>query len=283
MNKTKYIGIRGHRGSGKSTVAYLLGNIIQYIIDNYKSQKGLVVSTVNEVLADTYFNVNYKVLCDCIKTDEQAALADMNSNNVYLETFGSTPKMLVELLTDMPHEYFNSDYYKDHVIVNISDFTWKVVDDATGEATYGYENLLDEIERGNITEIDDENIYLTLRDFIVYFATVSMKYLGRSVWVKTVRCNEKKYDQYEDYYNVGTRYKIFADIKAPSELDYVHNQGGTIILVERPEFKKKSKGVSTLDHDDRCDYRVVINKDISEDEELKSQLIGIALDLVRAQ
>ena len=281
MNKTKYIGIRGHRGSGKSTVAYLLGNIIQWLLDNYMTKQGLNMKYATELTNDPVFTVSYRVWCECIKTDEQFALSDMNSNNVYLETFGNTPKMLIELLTDMPHEYFNSDYYKDHVIVNISDFTWKVSEDPSHEVTYDYEALLDEIERGNITEVDDENIYLTLRDLIVYFATVSMKYLGRSVWVKTVKCNEKKYDQYEDYYNIGTRYKIFADIKAPSELDYVRNQGGTIILVERPEFKKKAKGVSTLDHDDRCDYRVTINKDILDDDELKSQLVGIAIDLVR--
>lgn len=278
MKHTKYIGIRGHRGSGKNTVAYLLGNIIQWLQDNYMTKQGLNMKYVTELTKDPVFNVSYRVWCDCIKKDESGSLEEMNTPNIYLESFGDTPKMLIELLTNIPHEYFNSDYYKDYVVVNISDFTWKVSEDPSHEVTYDYEALLDEIERGNITEVDNENIYLTLRDLIVYFATVSMKYLGRSVWVKTMRASDK--DNYDDYYNIGDVYKIFRDIKAPSEITYVKDHNGVIIKVDRPCNKKKNVGVESLSNDTRFDYHVIINEDILTDEKLKEDLVKIAIELM---
>ena len=274
MNKVKYIGIRGHRGSGKNTIAYLLGCILQYLNDHREV-------TPDYIHDDNSFEIFYKVCCDTIKKDEQEALANADNNNVYIETFGSTPKMLVELLTDIPHEYFNSDYHKDHVLVNISDFSWRIEEEPEGKATFNHEGLLTEIMRGNIQEIDNENITLSLRELIVYFAVVSMMFLGNSIWVKAMKCNERRNSKYDDYYNIGTIYKIFADIKAPSELSYIKELGGIILMVERPEFAKSDKGVSTLDADHRYDYKVVIEKDILEDTKLRDQLIDIAYRLLR--
>ena len=51
-------------------------------------------------------------------------------------------------------------------------------------------------------------------------------------------------------------------------------------MVERPEFAKTNKGVSTLDKDPRYDYKVIIEKDILEDVKLKEQLLNIAYALI---
>ena len=69
-------------------------------------------------------------------------------------------------------------------------------------------------------EVDNSNLKLTLRDLIVYFATVNMKYMGQSIWVKSVKCSEMN-NSYEEYYNIGQQYKIFRDIKASTELTYI--------------------------------------------------------------
>lgn len=271
MSRVKYIGIRGHRGSGKNTIAYLLGSIIQYFIDNKNS-------TPETLIDDSSFNIMYKVCCDAIKQDEQQALANVNNENVYIETFGSSPKMLIELLTDIPHEYFNSDYHKDHVVVNLKDFSWSIDEnEANLKSLCSAQAVIEGVEREGF---DNSTIYLSLREFIVYFATVCMKYLGSNIWVKAMRCNEKRNSRYDDYFNIGTIYKIFADIKAPSELSYVKELDGVIIMVERPEFAKTNKGVSTLDKDPRYDYKVTIEKDILEDTKLKEQLLNIAYALI---
>ena len=158
-DRFKYIGIRGYRGSGKNTIAYLLGSTIQYIIDYYNcSKEGL--PAVNEVLEDNSFNVMYDVCCDCIKNDEQDALDNMNARNIYLESFGSTPKMLVELLTNIPHEYFNSDYHKDHIVVNLSDFSWKIEEnDVMLKSLISSDAAIEGVEREGF---DNSTIFLSL-------------------------------------------------------------------------------------------------------------------------
>lgn len=272
--KYKYIGIRGHRGSGKNTIAYLLANTIQFICENK-------LVDVEEIVNLDSFKLMWRVSCDCIIADEHSALEEMNTPKVYLDSFGYTPKFLIELLTDIPHEYFNSDYHKDHVIVNVSNFSWRIVDDPSQEVTFDYQGLLDEIEKGNIEDIDNEDIHLSLRDFIVYFATVSMKYLGHSVWVKAVRCQENRdkmiQDTYGDTYGESKRFKIFTDIKASSELTYIKDRGGKIVKVDRPEHKKRRKGVEQLDSDNRFDFEIH-NTDIYS-ESFMRDLVNIAYSL----
>lgn len=280
MKNIKYIGIRGHRGSGKNTVAYLLGNVIQWLLDNYVTKQGLNMKYATQLTQDPVFNTAYRVWCDCIKKDEQEALDDMNAANVYFESFGDTPRILLQLITNIPTEYFNSDYYKDHVIVNLKDFSWEIIKDLKqvgDKAPLKTEDLMQEY--WNYDNIDNIDEYLTLREFIIYFAQVCMKHLGQSVWVKSMRASDK--DNYDDYYNIGTIYKIFRDIKAPSELTYVKGKGGVIIKVDRPDFKKEDAGVESLSNDPRFDYHVIIREDILTDETLKEELVKIAIELVK--
>ena len=276
MNNTQYIGIRGHRGSGKNTVAYLLGNTIQFIIDNYMTHMGLVMKYASQLLQDPVFSVTYKVWCDAIKADETGSIEEMDARNVYFDSFGDTPRILLQLITNIPNDYFNSDYYKDHIIVNLKDFSWKIEDsDLVLLSLADAETVIKGVDREGF---DCSHIYLSLREFIIYFAKVCMKYLGNDVWVKSMRCSENK--GYDDYYNVGTVYKIFRDIKAPSELTYVKDHNGIIIEVERPAFKKSDKGVESLDGDERRDYKLTIKEDISTDEQLKKDIVNIALEII---
>lgn len=269
MSKIKYIGIRGHRGAGKNTIAYLLGNVLQYIHDSK-------IDNVEELLSNTSFVVYWRVICDNIIKDEHKALDNMNTPNVYLESFGYLPKMLIELLTDIPHKYIESDYYKDHVVVNIKDFSWIVDDNETNIKSLP--NAQTAIDRVECEGFESHTAYLSLREFIVYFATVCMKYLGKNVWVKAMRCSEDKNNEYERYYNIGTQFKIFKDIKAPSELSYVKNHGGKIIKVSRPNNQKANKGVEQLEGDSRYDYSI-INTDISQDLFFRENLVKIAFEL----
>lgn len=272
MNNKKYIGIRGHRGSGKNTIAYLLGNIIQYCLENNKNKE----TSVDEILQDKTFNIMYRVCCECIKNDESNALDEMNTPNVYLESFGDIPRTLLQLITGIPNDYFYSDYYKDHVVVNLKDFSW-IVDDneANLKSLCSAQAVIEGVEREGF---ENSTIYLSLREFIVYFANVCMKYLGQNVWVKSMKASH--INDFEDYYNIGTQYRIFRDLKAPSELTHVKDLDGTIIKVDRPKFKKRRKGVELLDNDNRFDYQITINDDILSDEDLKRELVKITLDVL---
>ena len=274
MKNIKYIGIRGHRGSGKNTVAYLLGNVIQYCIDNDKDKN----TTVEDVLNNNTFNIMYRICCEHIKNDESSALDEMNTPNVYLDSFGDIPRTLLQLITGIPNEYFYSDYYKDHVVVNLKDFSWKVDDNEVNlKSLCSAQTVIEKVEREGF---EKSTIYLSLREFIVYFANVCMKYLGQNVWVKSMKASQ--INTYDDYYNIGTQYRIFRDLKAPSELTYVKDLEGIIIKVDRPKFKKSRKGVESLDNDNRFDYELTIKEDISTDEDLKRGIVDIVLKLIQS-
>lgn len=282
MKNIKFIGIRGHRGSGKNTVAYLLGNIIQWLLDNYMTKQGLNIKYASQLTQDPVFTTVYRVWCDCIKNDEQEALDNINADNVYFESFGDTPRILLQLITNIPNNYFNSDYYKDHVVVNLKDFSWEIKKDIDKVPNLtDVHTLSTAVYMDMIDFTSDDTIFMTLRNFIIYFAQVCMKYLGQDVWVKSMRRSDFDQDNYDDYYNIGTIYKIFRDIKAPSELTYVKDHDGIIIKVDRPEFKKENTGVESLSNDPRFDYHVVINEDILTDQKLKEELVKIAIELVK--
>ena len=44
----KYIGVRGHRGAGKISISYLLGNTLEYLIKN----KGVIQDDYNTLYAN---------------------------------------------------------------------------------------------------------------------------------------------------------------------------------------------------------------------------------------
>ena len=109
MNKV--IGIRGHRGAGKTTISYLIGNTINYLIKN------------KEILND--FNDLYRTWCDDIISDEKI-IHECGLDYVYFDSFSDTLKLWVKLLIGCPTEYMYDDYYKDHMVINMKDFSYKI-------------------------------------------------------------------------------------------------------------------------------------------------------------
>ena len=114
---TKYVGIRGHRGSGKISIAYLIANTIEYLMD-FKN------------VGDDFDNL-YKSWCNELIKDEQNAVYNIDTPHVYLESFGDLPKMLTEMLTNIPHEYIYSDYYKDHIFIDIRTMKYMEMNDCS--------------------------------------------------------------------------------------------------------------------------------------------------------
>ena len=261
MKQITYIGIRGHRGSGKNTVAYLLANTIQYLLDKCE---------------DDMFDLHWNIWCDRIIDNEQNALNNLDTYNVYLESFGFMPKMLVELITNIPHDYIESDYHKDHLFINVRTLDWKIVDDLKDKPMTvdlnAFRNHMHTF-RGDMSAYTREP-FMSLRDFIVYFANTCMSALGQDIWVKSVRNNELREDE-NDVYNIGPRFKIFKDIKAPSELTYIKEKNGIVIKVIRPGNMKKNQGVELLKDDDRWDFEIE-NTDIRNDQNFRSKIVDIA-------
>ena len=260
--KKKYIGIRGHRGSGKNTISYLLGQTINFILTSTK---------LSEEHRKIFYNSMYTHWCEEFIKDESTVLS---SRYVYLDSFGDTPKMLVNMLTNIPVEYIYSDYYKDNCVINIGSFEiWMLEDIDTQQVTLSSaKQIIELIKKTPNTNLND--IYMTLREFIIYYATITSMFLGNDVWVKSKRADESRLGELE--LDDNDKYIIFTDIKAPTEVSYIKEKGGWIIKLERPNHIKSDKGIDALDNDHRIDFTINIDNLF----ELKDEIYNISKTII---
>lgn len=260
----KYIGIRGHRGAGKNTVAFLLGNTINHL---------LTTKDFNKERFDSLF----QIWCDDIVTDERI-IHTASLEKVYFESFSDSLKLIIQLLLGCPQDFLYSDYHKDHTIVNVRDFSYRV-----------YDNIPEDMQIYNSTELYNimsvnppativKNTYITLREFILYFGKdVMQRYFGLNVWVKTLRSSQ---DFFSSIFIEQDEWKIYTDVKTPAEVTYikgVEKNRGYIVKVSRPGHKKQSRGIDRLNQDNRYDYEVIIKGELVD---IKDNILEIAKKII---
>jgi hypothetical protein len=257
-----YIGIRGHRGAGKNTVAYLLGNTLEYLINN--SNNYLKISKNQEICE------LFQTWCDEIVNDERI-IHEISLDNIYFESFGDTLKILVQMILGCSQDILYSDYHKDHVVVNLRDFSYKTYDEIPQDIKlWTAEELYKEMPKNCAPITITRNIFLSLREFILYFGKeVMQRYFGLDVWVKALKTTRELFDNTNDLKS----YKIYTDLKTPGEVTYIRKNGGLIIKVSRPDHKKQLKGIDRLSQDNRYDFEVVIGDNLYD---IIDQIIDIA-------
>lgn len=256
-----YIGIRGHRGAGKNTVAYLLGNCINYILsDKFNDEK---------------FNELFQIWCDDIVTNEKI-IHSASLDKVYFESFGDTLKMIIQLILGCPQEFLYSDYHKDHVVINLRDFSYKDYEVIPEDINiYSSGDLFKMMSLSKQPITITKNTYVTLREFIMYFGReVMQRYFGLNVWVKSLNSSQ---EFFTNIFNEPDEYKIYTDLKTPAEVTYIKNKEGVIVKVSRPSNKKPSKGIDKLSQDNRFDYEVIIDKDLYS---IKDQILNISKEII---
>lgn len=255
----KYIGIRGHRGAGKNTISYLLGNTMDYLLRK----------------SEDNFDELYRIWCDDIIKNEKI-IHECSLDYVYFDSFSDTLKFWVRLLIGCPESYIYDDYYKDHMIINIKDFTYKVYDEIpAGLQTYTHEELYSIMPKDKAPITITKNIYISLRNFIMYFGLeVMQRFFGANVWVKSLKSSSEFYNS---LFNEENSIKIFTDIKTPGEVTYIKNNNGKVIKVSRPGFKKQQKGMDKLSQDNRYDFEIVVNRDLYD---TKEQILEISKQLL---
>jgi len=232
----KLVGIRGHRGAGKESVAFLLASTLEFIDESER----LEINKESDY--KKHFNIIYNDAVKKFVDDKDKAFADADFKHVYLDAFGDAPKAMVQQLLGCDYKYIWEDYWKDHAVVDLNTFDIKEVD----ELPDGLITVDDLIDGFGIGE-------MSIRDFILYFGiNVMQKYFGRDVWVKSTAQNDKRN---EEYFEDGIR--IYTDIKAPTELTYLINKQAVIINVERRGYKKKG-GLDLLKDDTRWDFNIQI-------------------------
>lgn len=236
----KHIGITGHRGSGKNTTAYLLGNILE------RMRKGHSKELIEE---------SFPIWCDEIRRDGNA-IYDCCLYFVYFDEFGDMPKSMVSQLLGIDMGMLDNDFMKDHMYVNLKDFTLH----KELEPTVTSEEYLNSIPFGKpklIRRINTDS-YMNLREFVKMFSVDIMQHVfGTNVWLKA------RSRQLEQYGEVEDGWRIFTDVKRGDELLYIKDKNGVIIKVQRPVNRKKDNGISNIDEVD-VDYTITITTDISD-------------------
>ena len=254
------IGIRGHRGAGKTTISYLVGNTIDYLIRN------------KEIKDD--FNQLYRTWCDDIIGDEKI-IHNCNLDYVYFDSFSDTLKIWIVLLIGCPKDYLYDDYYKDHMVINMKDFSYQVYDELP-KNILTHNELYELMPKDKNPTTITKNIYVSLRDFILYFGMdIMQRYFGANVWIKTLKNSSTFYNSlFED----DESYKVFMDVKTPGEITYIKNdKKGKIIKVTRPGYKKTSKGIDKLNQDTRYDYEIIVDGDLYD---TKEQIVKIVKQII---
>ena len=242
----KLVGIRGHRGAGKESVAFLLASTLEFI--DYSER--LEISNHGDYIK--HFNIMYNDTVKDLVDNKDKTFAEADFKYVYLDAFGDAPKAMVQQLLGCDFKYLQEERWKDHAVVDLRTFTLEEVDelpeglmDPSTMMSYCPSYLNDERSKGECK--------MSLRDFILYFGiNVMQKYFGQDVWVKSTAQNDRRN---EEYFEDGIR--IYMDIKAPTELSYLINKHAVIINVERRGFKKHG-GLDLLKDDTRWDFDLQI-------------------------
>lgn len=257
----KFIGIRGHRGSGKLTIAYLLANTLEFLIQGKKLDE---------------YKENFSAWCQYVIEDKEIAL-NTNCDHVILEGFGDNPKMLIYMLTGIPMSYMGSDFYKDNIIINLKTFQHRNVDESFHPDLTTAKEYFESISLTSEPKPLTKDVYMTLREFIQYFGVYVMQNaFGLNVWVKSMIANQSYYDcLYQDDFN---GYKIFFDVKARTEITYVKDKGGVIVKVSRPGHEKAG-GMDLLKGDSRYDYEITNTEHL---EDIADQILSIAKKIIES-
>lgn len=262
MNKdTIYIGIRGHRGSGRPTVAYLLAHTIDYLIERgeYKDD----------------FDAEFESYVKSIHEYRNDFILRTSLNNVYLESFSDLPRMMCSMMLNIDNDMMYNEYYKDNILINIDDLS--IVDRSDIECSPNTITAAElfqlKVKHINAKSNDYQcNCYITLREFCTYFSIYCMQ---------TMFCNELWIRALESsiYIHDDIRVKIFYDVKFPQEVTYIKNNGGYIVCASRPKRKKRDTSVSNnLSNDNRIDFDVIIDGD--DMLSCKDMVKRIAADIV---
>ena len=242
----KYIGITGHRGSGKTSVAYLLGNLLENLRWNCTKEQ-----------CQTQFNS----CCELIKKDDNAIYA-CGLCYVYFDEFGETPKYMVSTLLGIDMSVLDNDTMKDTMYVNLKDFK-----------LYAYNESFKLITAADIIENTSKkwkDAYMTLGEFARCFSVVMQQLFGTDVWLKTRIVNDNTWQDNTE------GWKIFSDVKTKDEIKYIKDNDGILIETVRLTKKKKNNGISNIDETCNADYIIITEGDL---QNLFDKLYNIATEI----
>lgn len=240
-----YIGIRGHRGAGKASIAFLLGQTIE-TLHRFPN------------LSDISFEERYMSWCKLLMDDPNNTYGQPN-HHVYYESFSFNIEFFIKMLLSCPEEYLEDDM-KDDIIVNVKDLTYCDRGSWKGSKLITAQEMFNKIDADSQPQNITGNYSMTMREFILYFGMeVMQRYFGRNVWVNVAKADAAEYDKMIDN---GNSYRIYKDLKTSAEAQFIHSLNGVIVKVIRPSNKKSTSGLDIVSHDTNADYILEVKGDL---------------------
>lgn len=214
----KYIGITGHRGSGKTSVGYLMGNTMDAIL------KGRDKNNIKEC---------FNTWCEDIKRSKNV-IYDCVLDYVYFDSFGEMPKAFVAQLLSIDMSVLDSEVMRDNMYVNMKDFRLYAYDESFKIITS--DDIL------NNTSKRWKDCYISLREFTNCLSlTIMQRFFGADVWLKSLVVNDEKWQTNTDAWT------IFLDVKTKEEMKYINDKNGIVIKTVRPSHRKSNAGIVSTD------------------------------------
>jgi hypothetical protein len=217
----KYIGITGHRGSGKTSAAYLIGNILDCLKHGHSKEA---------------IKMYYTDWCSKIKNN-QNAIYDCALDYIYFDEFGEMPKSFVAQLLSIDMSVLDNDTMKDTMYVNLSDFRLYSLEDhfCVVDSNWLLLNKSD--------NCFGEPVYMSLREFVKCFSIDIMQNIfGSNVWLKVLKVNDSKWNEPD------SGWRVFSDVKTIDEIEYIKNKQGVLIRTKQPSNKKSKKGITNIEN-----------------------------------
>lgn len=244
----KYIGITGHRGSGKTSTAYLLGNILD-CLKHGRSKEAI--------------KMYYTDWCGKIKNN-QNAIYDCALDYIYFDEFGEMPKSFVAQLLSIDMSVLDNDTMKDTMYVNLNDFKLYSREDhfCVVDSNWLLLNKSDECLGAPV--------YMPLREFVKCFSIDIMQNIfGSNVWLKVLKVNDSRWNEPD------SGWRVFSDVKTTDEIEYIKNKQGMLIRTKHPSNKKSKKGITNIEN---CNPDYIIDTS-GELIDLFDSIYGIATDI----
>lgn len=244
----KYIGITGHRGSGKTSTAYLLGNILDCLKHGHSKEA---------------IKMYYTDWCGKIKNN-QNSIYDCALDYIYFDEFGEMPKSFVAQLLSIDMSVLDNDTMKDTMYVNLNDFKLYSLEDhfCIVDSNWLLLNKTD--------NCFGEPVYMSLREFVKCFSIDIMQNIfGSNVWLKVLKVNDSKWNEPD------SGWRVFSDVKTIDEIEYIKNKQGVLIRTKQPSNKKSKKGITNIEN---CNPDYIIDTS-GELIDLFDSIYEIAIDI----
>lgn len=246
MNKLLYIGLNGLAGSGKDTVAKMLKTILSKQWESLEECKIYYFSRYTNPTQSATFPQS----------------SDDIDSPVMCIAYADQLKEICSTIFGIPVQRFYQNKSNAWICIN-DKFQYTEIKPQDGNILTAEEYYYDLSE---ISENSDIKYWMSLREILVYVGTyVLQQSINKQVFVNIVR-NKIREEQHKNH---NLQYIIVTDHRFVHELEYIHENHGITITINRNSVQQLDN-IAEHDLDDEEEYDYIIDNSGSYDELFKT-------------